>query len=65
MNHSPAFQALWARLRKEVRQLQDKGYYGDGHFTSLFTTIFISLFQQVTGRQELALLTLRVYLGTG
>jgi len=29
MNHGPAFQALWKRLRTEVRQLQDKGYYGD------------------------------------
>lgn len=30
MNHGPAFQALWSQLRTEVRQLQDKGYYGDG-----------------------------------
>ena len=30
MNHGPAFQALWARLRAEVRRLQDRGYYGDG-----------------------------------
>jgi len=30
MNHGPAFQALWTRLRTEVRQLQDRGYYGDG-----------------------------------
>jgi hypothetical protein len=30
MNHGPAFQALWSRLRAEVRQLQDRGYYGDG-----------------------------------
>lgn len=30
MDHGPAFQALWTRLRREVRQLQDKGYYGDG-----------------------------------
>ena len=30
MNHGPGFQALNARLRKEVRELQDKGYYGDG-----------------------------------
>ena len=30
MNHGPAFQALWKRLRAQVRQLQDRGYYGDG-----------------------------------
>lgn len=30
MNHGPAFQALWAQLRREVRELQAKGYYGDG-----------------------------------
>ncbi|KAF9048620.1 WLM domain-containing protein [Panaeolus papilionaceus] len=34
MNHGPAFQALWTRLRAEVRQLQDKGYYGDGYWSS-------------------------------
>ncbi|KAG6820942.1 hypothetical protein H0H93_009178 [Arthromyces matolae] len=28
MNHGPDFQALWRRLRAEVRSLQDKGYYG-------------------------------------
>ncbi|KAF9069241.1 WLM domain-containing protein [Rhodocollybia butyracea] len=30
MNHGPSFQALWQKLRNEVRKLQDKGYYGDG-----------------------------------
>lgn len=30
MNHGPAFQALNAKLRKEVRDLQNKDYYGDG-----------------------------------
>lgn len=30
MDHGPAFQALWSRLRAEVRRLQDRGYYGDG-----------------------------------
>lgn len=30
MNHGPQFQALWKRLREEVRQLQNRGYYGDG-----------------------------------
>lgn len=30
MNHGSAFQALWAQLRREVRELQNKGYYGDG-----------------------------------
>ncbi|KAK7454666.1 hypothetical protein VKT23_011419 [Stygiomarasmius scandens] len=34
MNHGPAFQALWKRLRTEVRQLQDKGYYGDGYWSA-------------------------------
>ncbi|KAJ7475808.1 WLM domain-containing protein [Mycena latifolia] len=34
MNHGPAFQALWKRLREEVRVLQDKGYYGDGYWSS-------------------------------
>ncbi|CAA7267167.1 unnamed protein product [Cyclocybe aegerita] len=34
MNHGPAFQALWSRLRVEVRQLQDRGYYGDGYWSS-------------------------------
>lgn len=34
MNHGPAFQALWAKLRTEVRELQSKGYYGDGYWSS-------------------------------
>ncbi|KAG5650402.1 hypothetical protein H0H81_012368 [Sphagnurus paluster] len=34
MNHGPAFQALWKRLNAEVRALQDKGYYGDGYWSS-------------------------------
>ncbi|KAJ6531747.1 WLM domain-containing protein [Mycena capillaripes] len=34
MNHGPAFQALWKRLRAEVRVLQDEGYYGDGYWSS-------------------------------
>ncbi|KAJ3987964.1 WLM domain-containing protein [Lentinula detonsa] len=34
MNHGPAFQALWRRLRNEVRQLQNKGYYGDGYWSA-------------------------------
>ncbi|KAJ7494691.1 WLM domain-containing protein [Mycena galericulata] len=34
MNHGPAFQALWKQLRGEVRALQDKGYYGDGYWSS-------------------------------
>ncbi|PFH52957.1 hypothetical protein AMATHDRAFT_73782 [Amanita thiersii Skay4041] len=34
MNHGPAFQALWKQLRVEVRVLQDKGYYGDGYWSS-------------------------------
>ncbi|CCM00098.1 uncharacterized protein FIBRA_02125 [Fibroporia radiculosa] len=34
MNHGPAFQTLWTKLRREVRELQDKGYYGDGWFAN-------------------------------
>lgn len=36
MNHGPAFQALWTKLRTEVRELQSKGYYGDGQHESYF-----------------------------
>ncbi|KAI0696703.1 WLM domain-containing protein [Cytidiella melzeri] len=34
MNHGPAFQALWAQLCREVKELQNKGYYGDGYWSS-------------------------------
>ncbi|KAL1744844.1 WLM domain-containing protein [Schizophyllum fasciatum] len=34
MNHGPAFQELWRRLRTEVRALQDRGYFGDGYWSS-------------------------------
>ncbi|KAI0833515.1 WLM domain-containing protein [Trametes gibbosa] len=34
MNHGPAFQALWTKLRNDVRDLQRKGYYGDGYWSS-------------------------------
>ncbi|KAH0585113.1 hypothetical protein H2248_008374 [Termitomyces sp. 'cryptogamus'] len=34
MNHGPDFQVLWKQLRTEVRVLQDKGYYGDGYWSS-------------------------------
>ncbi|CDO68948.1 hypothetical protein BN946_scf185000.g91 [Trametes cinnabarina] len=34
MNHGSAFQALWAKLRNDVRELQRKGYYGDGYWSS-------------------------------
>ncbi|EJF64929.1 WLM-domain-containing protein [Dichomitus squalens LYAD-421 SS1] len=34
MNHGPAFQALWAKLRADVRRLQSEGYYGDGFWSS-------------------------------
>ncbi|KAL6302393.1 WLM domain-containing protein [Sparassis latifolia] len=34
MNHGSAFQALWTKLRNEVRALQSKGYYGDGYWSS-------------------------------
>ncbi|KAH9849702.1 WLM domain-containing protein [Lenzites betulinus] len=34
MNHGPAFQALWTKLRNDVIALQRKGYYGDGYWSS-------------------------------
>ncbi|KAL4081832.1 WLM domain-containing protein [Scleroderma yunnanense] len=34
MNHGPAFQALWQQLRQQVRALQNRGYYGDGYWSS-------------------------------
>ncbi|KAI0671770.1 WLM domain-containing protein [Trametes maxima] len=34
MNHGPAFQAYWAKLRNDVRRLQSQGYYGDGYWSS-------------------------------
>ncbi|KAI0331880.1 WLM-domain-containing protein [Cubamyces sp. BRFM 1775] len=34
MNHGPAFQALWKKLQNKVRELQSKGYYGDGYWSS-------------------------------
>ena len=37
MNHGPAFQALWAKLRADVRRLQSEGYYGDGSHASAFS----------------------------
>ncbi|KAH9942766.1 WLM-domain-containing protein [Amylocystis lapponica] len=33
-NHGRDFQALWSRLRSEVQDLQRKGYYGDGYWSS-------------------------------
>ncbi|EJD06465.1 WLM-domain-containing protein [Fomitiporia mediterranea MF3/22] len=34
MNHGREFQRLWTQLRWEVRALQDKGYFGDGYWSS-------------------------------
>ncbi|KAG6879883.1 hypothetical protein C0992_010236 [Termitomyces sp. T32_za158] len=34
MNHGSEFQALWKQLRAEVRALQNRGYYGDGYWSS-------------------------------
>ncbi|TFK28098.1 WLM-domain-containing protein [Coprinopsis marcescibilis] len=34
MNHGSDFQALWRQLRTEVRELQNRGYYGDGYWSS-------------------------------
>ncbi|KAI6119385.1 WLM-domain-containing protein [Pisolithus croceorrhizus] len=34
MNHGPVFQDLWRRLRQEVRDLQNRGYFGDGYWSA-------------------------------
>lgn len=34
MNHGPAFQALWRKLNAELHSLQNKGYFGDGYWSS-------------------------------
>lgn len=34
MNHGPGFQALWSQLSRDVRDLQGKGYFGDGYWSS-------------------------------
>jgi hypothetical protein len=41
MNHGPAFQALCAELRKDIRKLQNKGYYGDGKHSEFLATLLI------------------------
>jgi len=46
MNHGPAFQALWSRLRAEVRRLQDRGYYGDGQEYGRFL-VFINTIDSI------------------
>ncbi|KAF8558938.1 WLM-domain-containing protein [Imleria badia] len=33
-DHGSAFQALWRQLQQEVRALQNRGYYGDGYWSS-------------------------------
>jgi hypothetical protein len=38
MNHGPAFQALCAELRKDIRKLQESGYYGDGKHSEFLAT---------------------------
>ena len=56
MNHGPAFQALWKRLRAQVRQLQDRGYYGDGILlldAFLLSPNLIGVFFKVIGPQAL------------
>ena len=56
MNHGPAFQALWKRLRAQVRQLQDRGYYGDGILsldTFSISPYLIRVFFKVIGPQAL------------
>lgn len=30
MNHGPGFQKLMGELKSEVREMQARGYYGDG-----------------------------------
>ncbi|KAF9648831.1 WLM-domain-containing protein [Thelephora ganbajun] len=34
MNHGSKFQRLWSKLRSEVLALQQRGYYGDGYWSS-------------------------------
>ncbi|KAG8903520.1 hypothetical protein FRB99_003176 [Tulasnella sp. 403] len=34
MHHAPAFQKLWRQLRSEAEDLQLKGYFGDGFWSS-------------------------------
>ncbi|KIM68575.1 hypothetical protein SCLCIDRAFT_882192 [Scleroderma citrinum Foug A] len=34
MNHGTAFQVLWRQLRQEVLALQNRGYHGDGYWSS-------------------------------
>ncbi|KAF9790468.1 WLM-domain-containing protein [Thelephora terrestris] len=34
MNHGSQFQRLWSKLRSEVLVLQQRGYYGDGYWSS-------------------------------
>jgi len=34
MNHGPQFQKLNLQLRKEIQQLQQRGYYGPGFWSS-------------------------------
>ncbi|KAI6047220.1 WLM-domain-containing protein [Pisolithus marmoratus] len=34
MNHGPAFQNLWRLLRQQVRDLQNRGYFGDGYWSA-------------------------------
>ena len=43
MNHGPDFQKLWAQLRREVQDLQRKGYYGDGMLPLLTSSIKLLL----------------------
>lgn len=63
MNHGPGFQALWQKLRGEVRQLQNKGYYGDGiSYAITYLGIPSALFQ-VTGLLERDWPTLQLFRG--
>src|SRR2546425_3833097 len=39
MNHGPAFQALWWELRRDIRNLQNKGYYGDGQSLTIIFSL--------------------------
>lgn len=52
MNHGPAFQALWSKLRNEVQALQSKGYYGDGTCAGFFIAALLIVYGQAFGQQE-------------
>lgn len=43
MNHSPAFQRVNNAYKSQVRQLQSRGYFGDGRFHTAFAKIVLTV----------------------